>query len=271
MFVDLTLARRLEMATAVSGKECAEAVPELAPGLFSAAEEIAGGIAVFTGVDSPITQAFGVGLHGPVSEAELDQLEDFFFSRGANVVLELCPFIDRSLVELLGRRPYRLEEFSNVLVRELSQDESFAAHPTSVTVRLAGPDEATLYTRIVTDGFSEQVTVSESLLAVLEGFFHRARGRCFLAFVDGEIAGGGSVAPYEGIGELYGASTLPKFRGRGVQTALLRERIAWAVKQGCEIATTTTQPGTTSQRNFERAGFRIAYSRTKMIRERVQG
>jgi GNAT superfamily N-acetyltransferase len=268
-FIDLSFARRLEMTTAVSGRDCAEAVPVLPSGIHSASEEIAGGIAVFTGVDSPITQAFGVGLGGPVAQTELERLEDFFFSRGANTTLELCPFIDRALAEMLAKRPYRLEEFSNVLVREIEPGQADAPTAPGVTVRPAEPEEAQLYTRIVTAGFAEQVTVSESLLAILEGFFHRARGRCFFAYVDGEIAGGAAVAAHDGIGEFYGASTLPRFRGRGVQTALLRERMVWARKQGCELATTSTGPGTISQRNFERAGFRIVYSRTKMIREHL--
>ena len=114
-FVDRSLAKRLEMITARSGKECAD--------LWA---DIAGGIATFSGIDSPITQAFGVGLFGPVSAPELDQLEDFFFSRGAPVALELCPFIHPSLIGLLKSRPYRLEEFSNVLVRELLPREKIA-------------------------------------------------------------------------------------------------------------------------------------------------
>src|SRR5579885_1923573 len=84
-FVDLALARRLESITARSGKACAEA----SRGLSAATLEIAGGIATFTGIDSPVTQAFGIGLDGPVSSRELDQLENFFFSRGAAVALEL--------------------------------------------------------------------------------------------------------------------------------------------------------------------------------------
>ncbi len=267
-FVDLTFAKRLEMASAVAGQDCAEAVQKYSPGVPAAAEEIAGGIATFTGVDSPVTQAFGFGLDGPVAATELERLENFFFSRGAPVTLELCPFIDRSLVELLGKRPYRLEEFSNVLVREIRAGEVFAPPKPGVTVRVAEATEAKLYTRIVTRGFAEQVPVTQSLLEVVEGFFHRACGQCFFALVDGEIAGGAAVGANDGIAELYGASTLPGFRGRGVQTALLARRMAWAVERDCEIATTTTLPGTSSQRNFERAGFQIAYSRTKLVRSR---
>jgi GNAT superfamily N-acetyltransferase len=266
--VDIAFAKRLEMVSAISGRECAEALRVFAPHVPAAAEEIAGGIAVFTGVDSPVTQAFGLGLDGRVDVTELDRLETFFFSRGAPVTLELCPFIDSSLVELLRARPYRLEEFSNVLVRDVPRVEEIVETQSQLTVRAAQAGEAKLYTKVVTDGFAEQVTPTQSLLEVVEGFFHRARSQCFFALVQGEIAGAGAVAAQNEIAEFYGASTLPRFRNRGVQTALIAERMAWAVRQGCEIATTTTGPATPSQRNFERAGFHVVYSRTKLVRKR---
>ena len=255
--VDLAFARRLELVSGVSSRECA-----------AASEEIAGGIAAFAGVDSPVTQAFGCGLDGAVEEAEFDRLEDFFFSRGAAVTLELSPFIDQTLVALLQKRPYRLEEFSNVLVRDILPGEVFAQPASPVTVRAAESGEAQLFIKVVTDGFAEQVQLAPSLEGLLEGFFHRARGQCFFGLVDGEIAGAGGVAKHDNLAELYGASTLPKFRNRGVQTALIRERLAWGAQRGCDIATTTTGPGTSSQRNFERAGFQTVYSRTKLVRKK---
>jgi len=51
-----------------------------------------------------------------------------------------------------------------------------------------------------------------------------------------------------------------------VQTALLGARIAWAAARGCDLAVSITAPASISQRNIERAGFRVAYTRTKLIR-----
>jgi len=261
-FVDHALARRLEMMTARSCQECTEAVKHIP----SAALAIAGGIAAFTGIDSPITQAFGVGMDGPVTEAAFDELENFFFSRGAPVTLEICPFIDPSVASLLKQRLYRFEEVTNVLAREIKPGATFE-HGPSVVVRDAKPDEAGHFTSIVAKGFEEQFPLTESLRLVLESFFHHARGRCLFALVDGELAGGACVGAEDGLAELYGAATVPLMRGRGVQTSLIAARLAWAAKQGCTLATTSTQPGSISQRNFERAGFRVVYSRTKLVRK----
>jgi len=65
---------------------------------------------------------------------------------------------------------------------------------------------------------------------------------------------------------LFGAGTLPEFRGRGIQTALLRTRLLAAAEAGCEYAVIVTQGGTTSERNCVRLGFRTAYSKATLIR-----
>ena len=69
---------------------------------------------------------------------------------------------------------------------------------------------------------------------------------------------------------LFGAGTLPEFRRRGIQTALLGVRMHYAAQAGCEIAVIVTQGGTTSQRNAERLGFRLAYSKATLIKQLVE-
>jgi GNAT superfamily N-acetyltransferase len=76
------------------------------------------------------------------------------------------------------------------------------------------------------------------------------------------IAGaGGMLAPEHRMAAFFGAATLPEYRGRGLQTAFMQERLRIAQQAGCDLAVTLTMPGTTSQRNVERAGFRVAYTK----------
>ena len=52
--------------------------------------------------------------------------------------------------------------------------------------------------------------------------FAQADGiECYLAKIDGQPAGGGTLAMRDGVAGLFGASTLPAFRNRGVQAALI--------------------------------------------------
>jgi hypothetical protein len=52
-------------------------------------------------------------------------------------------------------------------------------------------------------------------------------------------------------------------RRRGLQALLLQERMRYAFDHGCDIAMMVAEAGSNSQRNAERAGFHIAYTRTK--------
>jgi GNAT superfamily N-acetyltransferase len=267
-FIDVDLARRVEMAEANAGGDCAEAFHRLRPDFPVAVQEIAGGTAVFAGVDSPITQAIGVGLNGEVTDDELDALGEFFNAHNAPAAVELCPLVEMSLYERFATRGYRLLEVSNVLILDvLARAPISAATPPAVTIRAATRDESKLWTQIVAQGFAEHFPVTQAILDVMEGFCHRS-GPCsfFLAFVDGEPAGGGVVSAYKGVGGLFGASTLPAFRRRGVQAALLNARLAWARDHGCDLVASIAQPGSASHRNIERFGFRVAYTRTKLVR-----
>jgi GNAT superfamily N-acetyltransferase len=266
-FIDLDLARRVEMAEAEAGRECAEACRRFHPEHSVAIEEIAGGIAVFAGADSPITQAIGVGLHGPVSDAEVDALGEFFRSRKAPAAIELCPLVDASLYERFAARNYRLLELTDVLILDdLAAARVPGTLPPGVTVRAATPDEAKLWTVTVAQGFAEHYPVTQAMLDVIEGFYGRRDACFFLAFVDGIVAGGGAVFANHGVGGLFGASTLPPFRRGGVQSALLAARLAWAREKGCDLGVSFARPGSISHRNIERNGFRVAYTRTKLIR-----
>jgi GNAT superfamily N-acetyltransferase len=78
--------------------------------------------------------------------------------------------------------------------------------------------------------------------------------------------GSGLILPQFGVLGLYGASTLTEYRGRGLQTALLLHRMHAAAEAGCELAVIVTLGGTTSQRNAERLGFTVAYSKATLVR-----
>jgi len=57
----------------------------------------------------------------------------------------------------------------------------------------------------------------------------------------------------------------PEFRKRGVQTALLRKRLEMAAKLGA-ICRDAHHAGTASQRNAERAGFRVTFTKAVAVK-----
>jgi hypothetical protein len=262
---DLTLARRIEAADAAVGVTSAEIHARLHPEDGAIAEPMAGGVAVFVGVQSPLTQALGIGMRGVVRGAEMDRLEHFFASRGAAVQVEVCPLADPSLAEGLAVRGYRLREFSNMLVRKIRTIEMPPAGSSTISVQLVSPEEADVWARTVALGFGADLVQSSENISVLRDLVLRPTTKSVLAWVEGNPAGGGALSTHEGVAAIYGASTVPSFRRLGVQSAVIRSLITFALEAECDLAYTLTRPGSVSQRNVERQGFRVAYTRCTMI------
>ena len=84
---------------------------------------------IFAGLGSPIGRAVGMGFEAPVTEADFDQLENFYYSRKAPAQLDYCPLTDISLLEIARKRGYGIAELNNVLVRNLDTTEIFPPGP----------------------------------------------------------------------------------------------------------------------------------------------
>jgi hypothetical protein len=267
-FADLNLARRLEAAHARGRAECAQAQAGLRPEAGVAVERVAGGYAICNPLGSPSTQAhaFGLGLEGPVGDADLERMEAFYRTRRVPAHVELCPLADPSLPQLLAHRGYRLEGWTNVLVRALLGDPLATPLPCGVKVRQVGLAEAGLWAQVIAQGFCEREEVTPEEVGISLPLFYAPRTTCFLGLVDEQPAGGGAVAMHQGVATLFGASTLLACRQRGVQAALLQARLTFSAAVGCDLATTNTEPGSRSQRNAERQGFRVVYTRALMTR-----
>ena len=266
--LSLELAQELEMAEAEAAVACAERIRPRS-GSAAAILAVGGGFAVYCGANSPVTQAVGLGLNGPCSKEEFDRLEEFYFCRNEPVRVETCPLVDATLLEHYRQRGYFVTEFSNVMVRPMERME---ASPTNgIEIQRVGDDGIELWTLTVAQGFAENYAVTKELLEVMKLFASAENTECFLARIDGQAAGGGTLAARGRIAGLFGASTLPGFRGRGVQSALLQTRIRRAWELGCELGMSLALPGSASHRNITRKGFRTLYTRMKFERAVASG
>jgi hypothetical protein len=271
LILDLALARRIELAEAHAAAGCANAA-EVLPSLAAVAvERVAGGFAVYCGAGSPVTQAVGLGLDGPVSEQEFDRLEEFYRSRNEAVRVETCPLADASLIRHFGERGYRVTEFSNVMAMSLEGSglsiAGSAAPPEGIAIERIGKEHTDLWALTVSQGFSDNFPVTQEVLGAMKMFAQGSNVECYLARVYGALAGGATLALREGVAGLFGASTLPAFRNRGVQTALLKQRLARAAAEKCGLAVCIALPGSSSQRNVVRLGFSVLYTRVKFERD----
>jgi len=260
-FVDLNCARRLEIAETLTPDHI-RALQRYIPEATS--ELIAGGSAVFGGRQYPSNQIVGLGMYGPVTRTDIEQIENLYRSRGVACQIVVSPLADPSLLELLGPRGYRITEFNSVMIRRL--DECKPIEPADgITIERVTANTEQLWHRVIAMGFAEFGPLPENLFAA---FATVPESLNFLARVGGEPAGGGmgAIVREAGIAALFGTATVPEFRRRGVQAALINRRLWEAARQGCEYAAVTTLPGSGSQRNMERRGFRVAYTKPVMVR-----
>lgn len=245
MFLDGALARRIEAGEGANAAACGEFV------------EVAGGFASFAGVGSPLTHAIGLGLNGPVTAAEMDRMEEFYRARGSAVNVDLCPHADWTFIELLGERGYRIVECNNVMA---------GAVVGSADSRVAVTNDMALWTRTMLEGFFTRTEFTEMELDLGPRLLNMENASAWLAWVEGTPAAAGAMNIRGKLALLFADSTVEKYCGKGLHLALIRARLRRAAEVGCDLATASTVPGSISQRNYERAGFRVAYTKLNMRR-----
>ena len=262
LHADLALSRRLERAEAHACAQFADARRRLFPNSGAQWMECAGAYAVFDGIDSPVTQSFGLGIFEELRASSLDTMEHFFLDRGASVQHEVSPLVGVAALDMLCARNYRPTEISNVLYRPV--EKPAAQNRDNIRVRVIGSEEAELWTNISAKGWThEHPELLDFLLKIGTISTARAGSVCFLGEVEGQPGAAGVLCIHDGVALFAGASTIPELRRRGLQAALLEERMRYAFEHGCDLAMIVAEAGSNSQRNAARKGFRIAYTRTK--------
>jgi len=261
VFADRALAQRLERAEGSVGVGFAETRQRLAPAHGAEWRDIGGATVVFDGADSPTTQTFGLGMTEPATEATLDAIEAFFRDRQAATHHEVSPLAGVATTALLVARGYQPIEMSSVLVRDLTDVEE-RTHEKLVCRTLTHGERAAWVEASVA-GWSETPEVAEMMRGFASVAVENPALVNFAVVGDGMFVASGSLGIVDDVALLAGASTVRAARGQGAQSLLFSTRLVEAKRRGCRVAMMAAEPGSTSQRNAERSGFRIAYTRTK--------
>ena len=242
-------------------------------GIAVEAEPVGGGFMCYTAPGSWSNYAVGLGFDGPVTDGDLDRLLEFYRSRGCPPVVEVAPYTHPSLLRGLQAREFTLREFESVLVRSLEGEPAAAAPDPTPGLTIEVVDEA--------DPEALEQWVSSSTLGFrpmdepIPPHFHditvrlaqHPRTTCHVARIEGQVVGGCAVEVFEDFGALFGTSVHPDHRRRGIQLALMQERLAFLARAGARFATVGSAPGIPTERNAARLGFRPTY--TKVVLERL--
>ena len=268
MHATLELARRIDRAEI---DFCAMASLGVAP--EAATLECAGGLAVYAAPGSPVNKVLGLGLGAHVSDDDIDAVEQFYAERGCPVQIELCPLASPDLPSRLTKRGYVLQAFENELARLAPTEAVQPASGADITVE-AGADEQQ-WLKVVAEGFSVpdrlvpgSPPVPHDAVAaigeVMRLFFHPDIVR-YVAHVDGQAASAAVSFIKDVVMCIAGTATRSAFRRRGLQRAI----VARAMNDGlhkADLIIATTEPGSISQRTFERLGFRVVYTRAILVK-----
>lgn len=264
IYPDLELAQKLESTEAKANRAFINARNIFEGNKKATWIELGGTYALFDGIDSPMTQTFGLGLFDSFADSKLSLIENFFKEQKAPVNHEVSPLADPSLMPLLNQRGYQPCELTNVLFTPVS--EASVPHVGNIKTRIIKNGEEKPWAKASMRGWlSGDQVIDDSMLDFGVISASTAGGFAFVAEFADQIIATGMLYIFDDMALLGGASTVPEHRGRGAQTALLKARLDFARIHGCKMAMMCASPGSQSQRNAMKNRFQVAYTRTKWL------
>lgn len=225
-----------------------------------------GGIVCLSCREAPIAllhRAIGMGTLGPATQAALDGVLRRYDGLALPPRVEAPEGIaPRSLVGLLERNGFRQEdEVHHVHVLETDRAPSAPAID-GLRIEPVTRRGAAEFGRLIREGFEVDGAIGD--------FFDRASAAAvrrmppsdvvaLVARIDGRAAGTGMLWCSPRVGGLYSGSVLAAFRGRGIQLALIAERVRVGLARRRRIFTSQTAGDDASAHNLRDMGFRLLY------------
>jgi hypothetical protein len=199
-------------------------------------------------------------------ERFVDQLIEFYTTREIPVRFELTPtHVSSDLLTYLNKAGFYQSDFHTTLYGSLMQNA--VAVDEKIAIRELESHEFDLFAEIYTQGFQMPAFLQSGIAqnnAILHGNDHWT---FYLASVDDEPAGIGVVFVKDGIATLAAAATVPHLRNKGVQLALIQQRIHHAKTLHSRLIIGQAKFGSISQNNMERAELKIAYTKSIWIQQ----
>ncbi len=256
-FGNIELAKIIEKASAEDDAAYVLAMKKLSNNDEWGYLEFPGGVACYVG-NSPYTGVHGFGTSEEEHTEELlVKIEEFYKSKGCSVILSVPSVASYNVFKLLFDKGYGTLGCRNTYIydsREKIGKES--KHPIDEASEGNGLDN---WLQVVSEGFAGKAL--EEADDISKGQSIKEGNSFFLAKVNDEYAAASALYTNGEVARLGGMGTLVDFRGKGLQTEMIRHRVNHALEKRCKYIFSDTQPGNNSQRNLERNGFKLAYTR----------
>ncbi|WP_170006398.1 GNAT family protein [Bacillus fonticola] len=218
-------------------------------------------IAVFGGKVDFMDCVLGLGTTQQVTHKQMEKLEDFYHSCNGVPAVEVTPFADPTLLEVIQERGYAMTETEQVWglnMEKWMDTETDTASVAPVPVRRMGE-----YIESFQKGFGLEGEGLQSAKEYVTTIFHAPHHHPLAIEQNGKYATTGLFQTMDDIAFLSSTSTKPKSRGKGFQTTMLQARLRMAKEAGSQVAIIESVAGSASARNIERARFQVLYTKMK--------
>ena len=226
---------------------------------------IGGGVAALMANDPTgfyWSRVLGLGWEEPITDELVAEILNWYrLHGGSSVIFQVSPHIPRGDWEAVLERAGFTPGGSWVkCIRDVSPPH-FA--PTDLEVRSLDEAQGQRYAEVYWAGFEFEDPLFIEWMASQPTMDN---WRTFGAFDGDELAAVGALFLNGDVGGMSGAATLPAFRNRGAQGALIAARIDAAAREGCQWVTSETGAETEntpnpSLHNLRRQGFIDLYER----------
>ena len=190
----------------------------------------------------------------------LEHIMEFYRKRTIPARFELSPLdADEQLYNSLTKKGLNQTGHHTMLYGSL-KGKNNAVRCEGVEICRLARDEFPLFGQIYTEGFGMPAFLRDHVAVNNEVLYELDNWTFLIARADGCPAGIAVLYTDGQWANLASAATLPAFRNRGMQAALIDARMELARDKGCIWMAGQAAYGSASMRNMERAGMQIAYT-----------
>jgi len=193
----------------------------------------------------------------------IDHILDFYDEREIPASFEITPAdFSIDLFKSLSHKGYYQCGFHTALCGSLANEFSFTTElDTSISIREFEENEFETFGDIYTKSFNMPSFLKGFVAQNNKVLHNNEHWTIYLASFKGEPAGIGVLYEYGGTATLAASATIPQFRNKGIHSALIMNRLQQAKRNKCNMIVGQAAYGSVSQKNMERSGMKIAYTK----------
>ncbi|WP_456278635.1 GNAT family N-acetyltransferase [Bacillus sp. AK128] len=199
-------------------------------------------------------------------EPFVEEILSFYNEKNIPVRFELTPgHTSPELLMYLSKQGYYQNDFHTALYQSLD-NTNLEPNDHNLSIRELAGDEFQVFAELYVKGFGMPPFLVEDVAQNNQVLHGNPDWTFYLASL-GEVHVGVAVVFIKNrIATLAAAATLPEYTKKGIQSSLIKARMNQAIHNKCVYILGQAQFGSTSHRNMERAGMKIAYTKAIWVK-----